>query len=277
MKQVLKYCIRKIQFSIIDVVHPRAIKLFWFKGKHNFGDAINPFLLESLTHQKVVWVEPEFYNKKNYLAIGSILERASSHTIVWGSGFISEEGKCINPPYEVCAVRGPLTRRLLLQANIACPEVYGDPALLLPQIYHPKIEKKYALGIIPHFVDKDNSWLEQFKNNEKIKILDIQEENVYHFIDMLLECESVASSSLHGLIVADAYGIPSTWIEFSDKVIGNGFKFLDYFASVGREDSKPFKINTGVKIEDIHAQFYAYKINIDLDTLVQAFPLKREV
>ncbi len=275
MKQIVKYCIRKVQCKFIDFLHPQAIKLFWFRGKHNFGDALNPLLIENLSKKKVVWVEPEFCNKINYLVIGSILERASTHTTVWGSGFISQTGKCINPPHKICAVRGPLTRKLLLQDNIACPEVYGDPALLLPTVYNPKIEKKYKLGIVPHYVDRDNAWLEKLKNDKDIKILNIQEPNLYTFIDEVLQCEKIASSSLHGLIIADAYDIPSIWIEFSDKIVGGGFKFLDYFASVEREDTEPLKIDSTTEVETIYNQFYVYKIKIDLALLMHAFPLKQ--
>jgi len=274
IKQIIKYIIRKVQFFITDLLYPNAIKLFWFRGKHNFGDAINPLLLEIFTNRKVVWIEPEFYGKTNYLAIGSILERASSNTIVWGSGFISEKGKCIKAPQQICAVRGPLTRDLLLKRNIECPEIYGDPALLLPRVYHPKIEQKYELGIIPHFVDKDNTFLQKFKSQKNIKVLDIQMSDPYTFIDELLSCKKIASSSLHGVIVADAYNIPSLWIEFSDKVIGKGFKFLDYFASVGRIDTKALKIDDNTDIGNLYNAFYEYEIEIDLEILMNVFPLK---
>jgi len=274
IKNILKYCIRKTQFIFTDMCYPKSVKLFWFKGKHNFGDAINPLLVEKISGKNVAWVDPLYYSKENYLAIGSILERASNQTIVWGSGFISSSGYCKETPKKVCAVRGPLTRNLLLQKGIACPEIYGDPALLLPTIYNPATKKKYELGIIPHYVDKDNDWLETVRHLKHIEILDIQTENPYNFIDDILKCDKVISSSLHGIVVADAYGIPAIWVEFSDKVTGDGFKFLDYFASVNRKDKKPLKIDENIELKHIYSHFYKYEISIDLDVLMQAFPIK---
>lgn len=272
IKQVIKYWLRLLQFTYLDIFHKEKIKLFWHRSMNNFGDVLNPILVNKLTGKQVVWVNSEYCNKENYLVIGSILESASSETIVWGSGFISKDAHCYKTPRKVCAVRGPLTRDKLLKDGIECPEVYGDPALLLPKIYNPKIEKKFELGIIPHFVDKDNTWLKTIQNNPEIKILDIQEENIYHFINELLSCKKIISSSLHGIIVSDAYNIPSVWVEFSDEVIGSGFKFLDYFASVKRKDTQSLYINQNTDLDSIYTHFYDYKIEIDLALLLRECP-----
>lgn len=266
--------IRTIQFILTDILYPTRVKLFWFNGKYNFGDAINPILLKKLTGQEISWVDPKLYKKENYLAIGSVLESASESSIIWGSGFISQSGHCYKKPKRVCAVRGPLSREKLLQDNIDCPQIYGDPALILPMVYSPKIEKKFELGIVPHFVDRNDPWLKKMSKHPEIKILNIQDPDPYRFIDTLLSCNKIASSSLHGIIVADAYQIPSIWIEFSDKVLGDGFKFLDYFASVHRKDTTALKINEHSDLKSIYAKFYDYKIDIDIDALINAFPLE---
>ena len=53
-------------------------------------------------------------------------------------------------------------------------------------------------------------------------------------IDEILKCNKIVSSSLHGIVLAEAYGIPAKWEKYSDDVLGNGFKFRDYLSGTGR-------------------------------------------
>jgi len=254
----------------------KSKKAFWFDDSNNFGDILTPFLFEFLGASKVTKIDTQYYSFENYLTVGSILSKANSNTIVWGSGFISEESSFkYGNPKKICAVRGPKTRNKLLKMNIECPEIYGDPALLLPLYYKPnKLKKKYKLGVIPHYIDKDNKYLELF-NREEILIIDIQNKDIFKFIDEVNSCEKIISSSLHGIIVGDAYGIPSLWIELSKKIMGNGFKFLDYFQSVGRKEESPIKINNSTTIDQLLESFYDYKIEIDLAILKDSCPFKK--
>ncbi len=233
----IKFFYRKIQNFILNTFYydDQSVPLFWHRKPNNFGDIINPIILDKLFNKKVKHVNSKHYNKDFYLVIGSVLGRARKNTIVWGSGFISSDSRCQEKPKKIYAVRGPKTREILLSQGIDCPEVYGDPALLLPRIYNPKIEKKYKLGIVPHLVDRDNKWLSSLENDNEVLILDILEKDPFKFIDNLLSCEKIASSSLHGIIASDAYGIPSVWLEFSKNVIGDGFKFEDYFICLLKE------------------------------------------
>ncbi|WP_052307650.1 polysaccharide pyruvyl transferase family protein [Belliella baltica] len=105
-----------------------------------------------------------------------------------------------------------------------------------------------------------------------ILIIDVQQKNPLNVIDDILSCDKIISSSLHGLIVADAYRVPSIWIEFSDKIVGNGFKFFDYFLSVNRKDNAPVKINSTTQLDDILKNFYDYEIEIDLEKLRKSCP-----
>lgn len=51
----------------------------------------------------------------------------------------------------------------------------------------------------------------------------------------IARCNMIASSSLHGLIVADSLGLPSIWLKLSDDVAGDGFKFHDYSSALDTE------------------------------------------
>lgn len=53
-------------------------------------------------------------------------------------------------------------------------------------------------------------------------------------LELIASSEYVLSSSLYGLIVADALGKPSRWLLLSRLVGGGGFKFRDYFSAFDR-------------------------------------------
>ena len=149
-------------------------------------------------------------NREVYSVIGSILDNANEpNLVIWGSGFMYENGVFRAKPKRVCAVRGPLTRAKIIEQGVDCPEVFGDPALLLPLFYRPRRDVPRArLGIVPHYVDKQNPFLRTLALVEEVKLIDI-ESSISNVIDEICSCDFIASSSLHGLIVADAYGIPS--------------------------------------------------------------------
>jgi len=257
---------------------------WWFDLRKNFGDAINPVLIRYLSGETPKNVSCRPWRKLKqlitkepvYFVVGSTLQWADRYSIIWGAGFISNRWKLRAKPQEIRAVRGPLTRKIIINQGLECPEIYGDPVLLLPRFYYPKIKKKYKLGIIPHYIDKSHPLLENFKNISDVLILDI-EEDTRKFVRDVLSCECIASSALHGLILADSYGIPSTWIKLSDKVLGKGFKFRDYFASVHRQDKEPVILNKHTKIEDILNSFKNYKIDIDLETLLDSCPFYKKI
>jgi len=256
----------------LNYIYKDAIKLYWFDHTINFGDVINPLLVQELSGKKIYWVSPERYKYNHLLSIGSVLSRATRNSIVWGSGFISEHSVCKEKPQKVYAVRGPLSRELLLKQGIECPKVYGDPALLLPLLYKSQNNKKYKIGLIAHYADKNHPVVKKLITNEGVHFIDVQSKNPLDFIDQINSCDKVISSSLHGLIVADAYGIPSLWVEFSDKVIGNGFKFYDYFLSVGRQKEKPIRIVKGTTIKEIESKNFNLEIKADINSLLAAAP-----
>ncbi|GAA1453767.1 hypothetical protein GCM10009618_16430 [Nesterenkonia lacusekhoensis] len=220
----------------------QRVKLWWMETPYpgNFGDAINPYIVEGLTG-----IPPKFSTKPHRtLAIGSIIKFAKPGTKVWGAGNPRQEEK-LDPAADYRAVRGPLTRDLVLRNGGHMDEVYGDPAWFLPKIYHPTVKKTHKLGILLHVNHRG-----AVKNvDPDVKIIDLRRvgpEEIEAFIRELLSCEAVLSTSLHGVIVAHAYGIPVRWCTVSKArkgIPGDGMKFEDYFQSVGRSAPEPLDLS----------------------------------
>jgi hypothetical protein len=230
-----------------------AIRLFWWnevkmmhKQHENYGDLLGKYLVEKISKRQVVWVLPKRFSLRNYfepiyVTIGSILANVNENCIVWGSGIISKDYKIKKAKFT--AVRGPQTRKHLINQGFDVPEIYGDPALLLPDFYSPKIEKKYKFGIVPHY--NDYKLMSQFyEGDNDILVIDLMTNDIEPVTDLFLQCEKIISTSLHGLIVSHAYRIPAVWVQFSDKLFGDGIKFQDYFESVKMESYIP-NINSG--------------------------------
>lgn len=228
------------------------ITVKYFQKCANWGDALNPYLLAKIFPAATIVEkgQEDDVQGKHLLAIGSIIHWASEGTIVWGTGAILPNLRLAHRPKSVLAVRGPLTRRVLKQQGVPCPDVYGDPALLLPRFYRPASKSTHSgrVGIIPHYVDKDSGIVKRLEN-AGAKAIDVFAE-IEHFVDDVCSCRCILSSSLHGLICADAYGIPARWITLSKKVIGDGFKFRDYYLSRGM-NQEGLQLTGDEKIDDL--------------------------
>lgn len=195
------------------------IKAFWYKSK-NVGDTLTPIIVRHFTKQEVEWFDR--CNGNKLIAVGSIMNALRKGDVVWGAGIMRETDKPKVNDNKFLAVRGKLTEKIL---GIDCG-VYGDPALLMPLIYNPEVKgKRKDIGYVPHYVDK-----KFFKGKDFIDVMKPYKE----VIDEILKCNKIVSSSLHGIILAEAYGIPAKWEKYSDEVLGNGFKFRDYLSGTGR-------------------------------------------
>ena len=208
--------------------------VFENKPKDNYGDILSAYIVSQLSGNEVIFYNApasrkQLFKKKYLMAIGSILRYASSKATVWGSGIISKDDTPGDAQY--CAVRGPLSRKRIQQLGYTCPEVYGDPALVLPNYYKPEVAKKYKLGIVPHYVDYDQVQ-QDYNEQHDNKVIDLMTDDPLATTDEILECDAIVSSSLHGVIVAHAYSIPAIWVQFSDKLSGDNTKYADYFLSV---------------------------------------------
>jgi pyruvyltransferase len=235
----------------------------------NWGDALNPVLVELLSGCKVQHLDGFFHDR--FLVIGSILGAANGRAQVWGSGFIHEGESVMEPPRAIFAVRGPLSRAALLKAGIDCPEVYGDPALLLPRFFNPEVPKQFDVGIIPHAVDKHLPWIQKQRNAPGILVIDV-EGGTWEFIRAVKSCKAILSSSLHGLICADAYGVPNAWIRLSDDLIGGGFKFRDYRLSIGAGEPTPISVTADTPLDALAPMAEFHELKIDLCKLLLACP-----
>lgn len=257
------------------------------QGEHvrpvNWGDDINDHFIRFLTKRNIaIYFDTPIamaLKMPNYLCIGSTLNYLTTpQTIVWGAGVIDDDLDMRAVPVQVLAVRGPLSRNYLLSRGIACPEVYGDPALLVPYFYRPTAEtsRKRNICVVPHYKDIVSPALAVIRQNQPgLKFLDIARYNKWtDFIDQVCDCEAVFSSSLHGLIVAEAYGIPNYWIRVSGNVIGNGFKFRDYFASIGKSITEPMVLDENSDLGELKAAHPWHPGQIDLKKLLAACPFK---
>lgn len=183
------------------------MKAFWGVGT-NVGDTLTPHIVERFTKHKVQWVPSTESGK--LLLCGSILEFALPGDTVLGAGHYRDETIDLSET-KVLALRGK---------HSGNAPVYGDPALLLPLMYKPDIKKSKPVGIIPHLWDRPHY-------TEYIDVALPWR----RFVDEILACERIISTSLHGVIIADAYGVPAEWVHY-DKIPGARIKYEDYLSGI---------------------------------------------
>ena len=224
------------------------VKLWWMETPYpgNFGDIINPYIVEKLTG-----VPPKFSTADDrVLMIGSIIKFAKARTSVWGTG-CPDALTAPHPEAIYHAVRGPLTQELVGRAGGKCSGVFGDPAWIMPRLYAPTVKKTHELGLILHHVHNDVP----LRITDGVKVIDIRRcgyGEIEQFVDEMLSCEAVLSTSMHGIILAHAYGVPVRYCAISHshrQLSGDGMKFEDYYRSVGRAAPAPLNL-TDLRVID---------------------------
>ena len=238
----------------------KKIRLYYWNEQHNFGDCLAPQLVEELSSIPVEYEKPveplKFIDSIWYLAsiilkgkyhrwerliapyrtiilsVGSILQFSNKRCKVWGSGYMNYYERPVRG--KIYALRGKETKRKLIEQGIKLGDIpLGDPALLLPLWLQAKNQPQNELGIIPHWKETDYFIdLLKSKGLNKIKLIDLRTDNIQKVVDEINSCKYILSTSLHGIIVAHAYNIPALWIKYG-YIDTDGFKFKDYFSSVG--------------------------------------------
>jgi hypothetical protein len=209
------------------------VKTYWWKEVPNFGDALTPLLLKHFSNQDAVW---DTISRAKLICIGSILEHVPPlwDGYILGSGRLHEgsrlqlqqlrSGITVN----VLAIRGPLSAK-----GIPGSYALGDPALLANELVGYQ-EKKWDLGIVPHWQDAELA--DKFEGLIQEPYTTIVIKPTEDPLDVLRKigaCRKIVTSSLHGMIIADSFGIPRR-VELcaAMKRDGGNFKFRDYSASI---------------------------------------------
>lgn len=212
----------------------------------NFGDELSPLILNFLI--KKYKIDISFIlnsnSKFNVCFIGSLIGWSNmnyNNLYILGSGIRTDNDKIKkNKNMKIFSIRGPLSKIYLEKYGYSVPNIFGDPALLISRFYTPKkIEKcKDKIGVVGHLTNYHKY------NNLSAKFILINPTWLWSkVIDYITSCKLILSSSLHGLIVADAYNIPNIWL--NQYPLNEGiFKFKDYFKSQNRELISINDINT---------------------------------
>lgn len=257
----------------------KLIKLIYWADQPNFGDYLSPYIIGKLSGASIMhkiasipWANllkiiighpgeikdlPNYVLpwEHNFIGAGSVISYGNSKSEIWGSGFMNNSDDFHGG--KIHAIRGKLSAKKI---GTTC-EVYGDPALLLPVLYTPKVEKKYDIGIIPHW--RETSFFKS-KYGSKYYVIDMGTKDVEKVVDEICSCKMILSTSLHGIIVSHAYGIPAIWIKEGD-INTDGFKFGDYFSSVNIDYYSGFEHYNEILQSSEHVkEFFKEHENISL-------------
>lgn len=275
------------------------ILLYYYKNVPNLGDLLNVVLCEEFFKQPIYYCGN--FNFNTAIFIGSILQNflasPSNRTFcniplkVWGSGFIMPPStqESFTRPLEVYALRGLKTKERLehiFQTKLTGIAL-GDPGLLASHLINTnEIPKKYEVGIIPHYIEKNS---ENFKTLQKAipnsVLLDVQKP-VLETLSAMAECETILSSAMHGLIISDGLGIPNLRIKASKRLAEDtNWKFEDYYSVYGITPYS-FDIQKGLgeilKFADFmplfikeHYKIPQEKINKIKKNLIATFPYRK--
>jgi pyruvyltransferase len=234
-------------------------------GRVNFGDHLSEIVVRQYLALQGYSLDEEVSRGARMLAIGSILQYSTDGDHIWGTGW---NGKLPDSMFKskklvVHAVRGPLTAEFLRKRGFSVPDVFGDPALLIPHLFKdrfaPTAQKDFV--VVPNLHDLP------LVANEPNLVSPLWGWN--KVIDSILQAKLVIASSLHGLIIAESYGIPACYVRLSQTE--DLFKYKDYYFGSGRTESEFRFANSIGEAKEMGGM---QGLRFDHQPLWNAFPLE---
>jgi pyruvyltransferase len=215
---------------------------YWWQGSDalgyvpNLGDLLTPILLRQLANLSVTWEPP---TQADLVCCGSVLDslpRSGWAGGVIGAGQLQATTTTDLTHATVFGVRGPLT---LQRIHSSQSEItIGDPGLLAS--YLAPASQRYEVGIVAHWSDRrlvSEELALAVRCGYPARVIDIGAEPL-ETIATIGSCRKIVASALHGVIVADAFGIPRRAEPFpsmnTNPWEGASFKWLDYGTSIGQ-------------------------------------------
>lgn len=249
-----------------EIFFPQVALFHWRPAGNyqNFGDHLTKIIVSKLLAEQGHVMDEEVSQNHRLFAIGSVLHFAADGDTVWGSGVngkVDIDAHQFNT-LDVRAVRGTLTRDFLMARDIVVPEVYGDPALLLPHLFPGRFVKNTKIDyvVVPNLHDLALARQTGLQNI----VSPLSSWN--RCVQQILKGELVIASSLHGLIVAEAYGVPARYLRLSE--VENIFKYNDYMSGTGRSNIQPaYSVEEALEMGGMTAPVF------DPKPLMAAFPL----
>lgn len=283
----------------------------------NLGDALSPVMVSLLSGLPCSHKAQES-DQLRMGAVGTIAHSFKGGEVwIWGTGTskytnpLSKKGDklpFVAPEaarFRVAATRGPVTRRILGENAALGAAVYGDPVWLLPDFYRPPVKKRWKLGVIVHLADlKDRSFDAAVKEaylrygipaemQGEVRLINtvtkITADALRARLDDILECERLVSTSLHGMVFAESYGIPCLY--FSPRGRANGLaqldltdedsvdlRIIDLYRGLGRSKLSVYVQDRKQPTDWAHLMQTIDKVwepvTFDTAPLVEAFPLR---
>lgn len=203
------------------------MNVYWWRQRPNFGDRLTSIFCRHFLHSHPHWSEPA---DADLVMIGSQIDVLPAH---W-SGIIAGTGKLhqrslVPPGATILGLRGGLTA-----AGVPGTYCLGDPGLLVDELVDVGLTKQYDLTVVPHWTDTGRVLAHQFAYLDP-HVIDPAGDPLT-IIREIGQSKKIVSSSLHGIIAADAFGIPRRAEKFpriDSPHEGGTYKFEDYSSVVG--------------------------------------------
>ncbi len=221
----------------------RIVPAFWWDGHPNFGDDLTPWLLPRYG------LVPQYREPRaaGLVGVGSLLEFLPQEFsgAIWGSGLMRDQRHPL-PAASVLAVRGPLTAERI---GVKDEPAYGDPGLLVAR-HQARPVGDGRIAVVPHGHHRPHVGLASLVQaaGDAVRVVNVHQ-RAGAAVREIAASRAVITTSLHGLITADSYGIPAVWTTLEPPLDGADFKFRDYEAAVtpGRTRYREFDASQPLK------------------------------